>query len=87
MFTDTDAVELDNLPTFSERIMVVSVSFIYDQDSRKWAIRISGVESEEEAKQAFNAVLKTIQMTPTFVCMHHRVTPSGDDYLLVPAAL
>lgn len=39
--------------------MKTTVSFTYDESSRKWEVEVSGVTDDIEAKQAFNAVILT----------------------------
>lgn len=45
--------------------MKTIVSFTYYETSRKWEVTVSGVVSDIEAKQAFNAVVLTcLDATP-----------------------
>lgn len=43
------------------------VTFIYDEPSHLWEVEVSGVETELEAYQAFNAVILTAQAATPIV--------------------
>ena len=56
-----------------------SVSFIYDDTLGKWEVVVAGVLSELEARQAFNAVIITVQMaTPTLEA--NKAEQFGDEF-------
>lgn len=63
------------------------VIFQYDEPSRMWEVFVSGCSSINEAKQAFNAVILTIQEAQIQVSLDHTVIGNHFDlgYELKPA--
>lgn len=63
----------------------VKVTFLYDESCGKWEVLVTGVENEEEAKQALNAVVLTSK--DVYVCMKHKVKKTDEGYEITPAIL
>jgi hypothetical protein len=67
---------------------VVEVKFRFDELSKKWIVIITGVSDETEAKQAFNAVTKTILIAEVDIGLRHSVSELDEvgSYSLIPAS-
>lgn len=62
----------------------VVVSFIYDEDAKKWETIVTGVINSTEARQAFSAVVLTCQMSDASLLGLTLVSPEGEGYKITP---
>jgi len=68
--------------------MKATVMFVYDEESRKWEVVVSGVENENDARDAFAAVVATMRMIDFRLQIHAPVENTGDGYYkITPAVL
>lgn len=63
----------------------VRVTFDYDEKSRKWEAWVSGTESTLESRQAFSAVVLTIQMLDPNLLTATKVEVKDFGHVIIPA--
>ena len=65
---------------------MTEVRFQYDEDSSRWQVLVTGVDSELEAKQAFAAVVTTCwPVNPGLQEEHAKTKQTPGGYRLIPA--
>ena len=65
--------------------MTVEVRFLYDEDTEKWEVLVTGVTSAREAQQAFAAVILTCGLVSPNIQHHALVEKTTEGYKLTPA--
>lgn len=63
---------------------MTKVIFEYNEASEKWSAVVEGVANEEEAREAFSAVVLTVGMLPTDLLTRTIVRQDGERYAITP---
>jgi hypothetical protein len=64
---------------------MVEVRFQYDEDLRKWAVLVTGVDNPTVAQQAFAAVVLTCWPVNPNLQVHAPVKETPEGYHVIPA--
>lgn len=66
---------------------MTQITFIYNDELKKWQVVVSGVENETEAVEAFTAVVMTCQMLNPRVLAQSPVKDHVLGFEIIPAVL